>query len=82
MNTIVGSGFLVMDVSCKDQILKELEARGVELHGVKDEKIVFLAEGRNAAELKERMDSLQAIEGVLGVYLTYFTLEDSENKKQ
>lgn len=74
MNTVVGSGFLVIDVSFKDQVLKELEARGVELHGVKDEKVVFLAEGRNAAELKARMDGLQAIEGVLGVYLTYFSL--------
>jgi hypothetical protein len=33
----------------------------VELHGVKDEKVVFLAEGENPTELKERMDSLQGI---------------------
>ncbi len=73
---IVGSGFLVIDVNFKDHILKELEDRGVELHGVKDERIVFLAEGRNAAELKDRMDTLQGIEGVQGVYLTYFSLDD------
>ncbi len=73
---IVSSGFLVIDVSFKDSILTELEARGIELHGVKEEKVVFLAEGENAGELKARMESLQGIEGVQGVYLTYFSLED------
>lgn len=79
---IVGSGFLVIDVSFREQILKELEARGVELHGVKDEKVVFLAEGENAMELKARMDSLQGIEGVQGVYLTYFSLEDHKKEEE
>jgi len=79
---IVGSGFLVIDVSFREQILKELEARGVELHGVKDEKVVFLAEGENAMELKARMDSLQRIEGVQGVYLTYFSLEDHKKEEE
>ncbi len=74
---IVGSGFLVIDVAFREQILRELEARGIELHGVKEEKVVFLAEGKDAGELKARMDKLQEIEGVQGVYLTYFSLEDS-----
>ncbi len=73
---IVSSGFLLIDVSFKDSILKELEARGIELHGVKQEKVVFLAEGENARDLKARVESLQGIEGVQGVYLTYFSLED------
>ncbi len=73
---IVGSGFLVIDVAFREQVLRELEARGIELHGVKEEKVVFLAEGKDAAELKARMDRLQEIEGVQGVYLTYFTLEE------
>lgn len=73
---IVSSGFLVIDVAFQSQILKELEARGIEFHGVKDEKVVFLAEGENAAELKARMDSLQGIEGVQGVYLTYYSLDE------
>ena len=75
---IVSSGFLVIDVSFKDPILKDLEARGIELHGVKEEKIVFLAEGENAGELKARMESLQGIEGVQVVYLTYFSLEEKD----
>ena len=78
---IVSSGFLLIDVSFKDSILKELEARGIELHGVKQEKVVFLAEGENAAELKVRMESLQGIEGVQGVYLTYFSLDEEKIEK-
>ncbi len=78
---IVSSGFLVIDVSLKDSILKELEARGIELHGVKEEKVVFLAEGENTGELKARMESLQGIEGVQGVYLTYFSLEEEKEDK-
>ncbi len=78
---IVSSGFLVIDVSLKDSILKELEARGIELHGVKGEKVVFLAEGENAGDLKARMESLQEIEGVQGVYLTYFSLEEEKRDK-
>ncbi len=75
---IVGSGFLVIDGQCRDSILKELKARGVELHGEKEEKIVFLAEGESASELKSRLDSLQDIEGVQGVYLTYFSLDEGK----
>ncbi len=73
---IISSGFLIIDVAFQEQILKELEGRGIELHGVKNEKVVFLAEGENATELKSRMDSLQGIDGVQSVYLTYFSLED------
>ncbi len=75
MYMIVASGFLVIDLEFKDAILEELNKRGVELHGVKEEKIVFLAEGESSGELKTRMESLQGIEGVQGVYLTYFSLE-------
>ncbi len=71
---IVASGFLVIDEAFKSSILEELKNRGVELQGVKDEKIVFLAEGESAGELKSRMEGLQGIEGVQGVYLTYFSL--------
>ena len=78
---IVSSGFLVIDVSFKEPIVKALEARGIELHGTKEEKIVFLAEGENAAELKARMENLQSIEGVQGVYLTYFSLEEKDEGK-
>ena len=78
---IVSSGFLVIDVSFKDPILKELEARGIELHGVKEEKIVFLTEEENADELKARMESLQKIKKVQRVYLTYFSLEEKDEGK-
>ncbi|MDI6754098.1 MAG: chaperone NapD [Thermodesulfobacteriota bacterium] len=79
---IVSSGFLIIDVAFQEQILKELEGRGIELHGVKNEKVVFLAEGENATELKSRMDSLQGIDGVQSVYLTYFSLEDPKEDNQ
>ncbi len=71
---IVASGFLVIDEALKDNILEEFKNRGVELHGVKDEKIVFLAEGESAGEVRARMENLQGIERVQGVYLTYFSL--------
>jgi nitrate reductase NapAB chaperone NapD len=74
----VASGFLVIDVAFKEQIAKELQTRGIELHGLKEDKVVFLAEGENAMDLKARMDSLQGIEGVQSVYLTYFSLGDQK----
>ncbi len=77
---IVASGFLVIDVQYRDAVVEELNKRRVEVHGVKEEKIVFVADGENAGELKERMDHLQSIEGVQGVYLTYFTLDDGPGK--
>lgn len=79
---IISSGFLIIDVAFQEQILKELEGRGIELHGVKNEKVVFLAEGENATELKSRMDSLQGIDGVQSVYLTYFSLEDQGEREE
>ncbi len=65
------------DEAFKDSIVEELKNRGLKLHGVKDEKIVFLAEGESAGEVKARMENLQGIEGVQGVYLTYFSYEQS-----
>jgi len=78
---IIASGFLVVDLALKDRVLQELGTRGVELHGEKGEKIIFLAEGENAMELKATMDSLQGIEGVQGLYLAYFSLEDTKNER-
>ncbi|MCX7794745.1 MAG: chaperone NapD [Thermodesulfovibrionales bacterium] len=82
---IIVSGFI--EVNNKDSIYSVIEAlkkRNVEIHGVNEEKIVFLIErdfvgvGDIERRIRKELDSLKEIDGINNVYLAYFCLDDRE----
>jgi len=76
---IIASGFVeVNDERDVEKVIKFLKAKGVEVGDVKGEKIVYLIERDTSALLKREIESLKDIEGIRNVYLTYFSLEGSD----
>lgn len=80
---IIVSGFI--EVNNKESIpgiVEALKERNVEVHDVKDEKIVFLMErdfeGLPCMEgrIRKELNSLKEIEGISNVYLAYFCLDE------
>lgn len=80
---IIVSGFI--EVNNKESIpgiVEALKERNVEVHDIKDEKIVFLMErdleGLPGMEgrIRKELDSLKEIEGINNIYLAYFCLDD------
>lgn len=76
---IVASGYIeANEIKDVETVVRELQARNIEVNEVKEEKIVFLVERDTAEKVKAELDTLKDIEGVRGVYLAYFSLEEGE----
>ncbi len=82
---IIVSGFIeVDDMEAIPSIIEALKERNVEVHDIKEQKIVFLMErdieGLPGMEgrIRKELDSLREIEGISNVYLAYFCLDDGE----
>lgn len=80
---IIVSGFIdVNNQEAIPAIVEALKERNVEVHDIKDGKIVFLVE-REIEDLtgvegriRKELDSLKDIDGINNVYLAYFGLDD------
>lgn len=80
---ILASGFLEADrVEDVEAVTAELKQRAVEVSDVKDEKIVFLIERDTEGAVKKELEALKDIGGVRNVYLSYFSLEGSDEVLQ
>ena len=76
---IIASGFLEADsLNEVDSVRDELRQRDVEVNDVKDDRIVFLIERETEGEVKRELESLKDIGGVRNVYLSYFSIEGSD----
>lgn len=77
---VIASGYLETndydDIESVVTILKEKDFEVDEINGV---KIIYLIERQTSGELKREIESLKDIKGVRNVYLTYFSLEGSED---
>lgn len=76
---IIASGFVeaneLIDV---EAVVNSLRAKDVEVGDINGEKIVYLIERETSALVKKEIDSLKDIEGIRSVYLTYFSLDGSD----
>ncbi len=73
---MIVSGFLLLTENCNINQLKEnLEKNGVEVHYIKDNRVVFLIEG-NVKDIKKKLKWMKDLDGVINVYLAYYSLED------
>lgn len=76
---IVASGFVEVDaVESIDEIVAAIKGRGFEVSAVEGDKIVYLVEREVADDVRPAIDALQRVEGVRGVYLTYYSLEGAD----
>ncbi|MEK7379485.1 MAG: hypothetical protein AAB075_00575 [Gemmatimonadota bacterium] len=79
---VIASGFLeVNELNDVERVLGELKLRGVRIEGVNEEKVVFLIEKETITDAKIEIDSLNGIEGIRNVYLTYYSMEGAEEEK-
>ncbi len=77
---VIASGYIeANELNDVDRIVTCLRVKGVEVDEINDEKIVYLVERQTHALLKKEIESLKDIEGVRNVYLTYFSLDESED---
>ncbi len=80
---MIVSGFVeVINESEVDRIVESLRELRLEVHGIKDEKIVYLIEREDPKEIERTLEMLKTIEGVKNVYLCYFTIEDEPKDDQ
>ncbi len=78
---IIASGFVeANEQGDVEAIVNSLRAKGVEVGDVNGEKIVYLIEKKTSALVKKEIESLRDIEGIRNVYLTYFSLEGSDEE--
>ncbi len=68
-------------VHCLKEELKEIESviesmPGMTLFGAREEQYLVVVLETPAAEMKNRVDGLKNIEGILSVYTTYMSIED------
>lgn len=76
---IIASGFVeANEQKDVEAVIKILKAKGIEIGDINEEKIVYLIERETSDLVKLELDSLKDIEGVRNVYLTYFSLEGSD----
>lgn len=76
---IIASGFVVANEDGDvEKIIKLLKARGAEVGDVSGDKIVYLIERETTDLIEREIESLKEIDGIRNVYLTYFSLEGSD----
>ena len=74
----ITSGFIdVNDIGSVDVFVQYLKDRGIEVTGIKDERIVFLIEREKIGELKKEINDLKSVEEIKNVYITYYSVADS-----
>ncbi len=80
---IIVSGYIeVNDREAIPLIIEALKERNLEVHDIKEQKIVFLMErdleGMPGVEgrIRRELDSLKEIEGISNVYLAYFCYDE------
>jgi len=80
---MIVSGFVeVINESEVERIVESLRELRLEVHGIKDGKIVYLIEREDPKEIERTLETLKTIEGVKNVYLCYFTIEDEPKDDQ
>lgn len=76
---IIASGFVeANELRDVEAVVNSLRVKGVEVGDINGEKIVYLIERETSALVRKEIDSLKDIEGIRSVYLTYFSLEGSD----
>ncbi len=76
---IFASGFIEMNsIEDIERIKEELNLRRIEVTDIKDNRVVFLIERERVSQVKEYLESLKDVEGVLNVYLSYYSLEGAD----
>lgn len=82
---VIVSGFIeVNDREVIPEIITALRNRDIEVHEVKDERIVFVMERELSyasdieSRIRKELDSLKEIDGVNNVYLAYFCIDEEE----
>jgi hypothetical protein len=75
-NMIVASGYVEANgLNNLDKVLNELRTRGIDINEIKEEKVLFLFERNNINSLRAELDSLNNIDFIKDVYLSYYSLE-------
>ncbi len=76
---IIASGFVeVNELRDIELVINSLKERGIEVGEVNEEKIVYLIERETPSLVRKEIECLKDIEGIRNVYLTYFSLEGSD----
>ncbi|MCS7149154.1 MAG: hypothetical protein N2Z40_06935 [Caldimicrobium sp.] len=72
----LASGFLeIMDQKFIENVVRVLEEKNIEVITIEDNKVIYLVEGGTLPEVEEKVKFMKSIEGVLNVYLAYYSLE-------
>lgn len=72
----LASGFLeIMDQKFIENIVRVLEEKSIEVIRIEGNKIIYLVERSSLPEVEESVKFMKGIEGVLNVYLAYYSLE-------
>ena len=74
----VGGFVITVDPEVRDDIVTELEARsGVSLYGSDEQgNVVAVLESDSSKEMEKMTKSIQKIDGVLSLGMTYLNVED------
>jgi nitrate reductase NapAB chaperone NapD len=73
---IVAGGFVeVIGDDKVEEIVSELQRRGINIDEVEAEKILFLMERESVDLVKNELNSLRSIDEIKNVHLTYYSLE-------
>lgn len=76
---IVASGFVVANEPADvEKVVESLKAGNIEVNDIKEDKITFLIERETVNEAKSVLDSLKDIDGVMNVYLAYYSIPGSD----
>lgn len=71
----IASGFLeVLDNEVLERVIDILKANAIEVIGVENKRIVYLIERESLFEIESTLKFMKGIEGVLDVFLTYYSL--------
>lgn len=71
----LASGFLeILNNNFLEGVKRVLKENDIEIVRIEDNKIVYLIERASLAELESILKFMKGIEGVLNVYLAYYSL--------